>query len=98
MASAANELEQLAWGANDFEKQQDGLWAALLSARGHDLLAGTGLVSICSTQQQHTAYGTPIKNAAGSKYFAQTTTSSMLLDIIRSNISCQNMQFNRCTD
>jgi hypothetical protein len=57
MAAAASELEQLAWGADDFEKQQDGLWAALLSARGQELLAGTGLVSTAahSSSTQHAA-------------------------------------------
>jgi hypothetical protein len=56
MADAARELEQLAWGSNEFEKYHDGFWAAITSMRGQQLLQGTGLVRDCSsTQQQHTA-------------------------------------------
>jgi hypothetical protein len=65
MAAVARELEQLAWGADEFEKQHDGLWAALLSARGQELRAGTGLVRTAA----HTA-------AAHSMLQPQQTRSS----------------------
>lgn len=57
MTEAVGELEQLAWDSHEFEKQ-DGFWNAITSARGHELLEGTGMVRTCSsTEQQHTACG-----------------------------------------
>jgi hypothetical protein len=65
MAEAVGELEQLAWGSQEFEQQRYGFWAAITSERGQELLEGTGLVRSCSsTEQQNTAWGMHHRSAA----------------------------------